>query len=73
RLNRIGMGKGFYDRFFNENPGNYLKVGICFDEQEEKAEKANALNLKDRNSYSPAKRKKDQETVSDWLKNFNNR
>ncbi|QQH21834.1 5-formyltetrahydrofolate cyclo-ligase [Mycoplasmopsis bovis] len=33
RLNRIGMGKGFYDRFFNENPGNYLKVGICFDEQ----------------------------------------
>nr|WP_307928942.1 hypothetical protein [Mycoplasmopsis bovis] len=42
-------------------------------EQEEKAEKANALNLKDRNSYSPAKRKKDQETVSDWLKNFNNR
>ncbi|TKA59560.1 5-formyltetrahydrofolate cyclo-ligase [Mycoplasmopsis bovis 8790] len=32
-LNRIGMGKGFYDRFFNENPGNYLKVGICFDEQ----------------------------------------
>ncbi|MCE6061827.1 5-formyltetrahydrofolate cyclo-ligase [Mycoplasmopsis agalactiae] len=32
-LNRIGMGKGFYDRFFNENPGSYLKVGICFDEQ----------------------------------------
>ncbi len=42
-------------------------------EQEEKAEKANALNLRDRNSYSPDKRKKDQETVSDWLKNFNNR
>ncbi|EIN15311.1 5-formyltetrahydrofolate cyclo-ligase [Mycoplasmopsis agalactiae 14628] len=32
-LNRIGMGKGFYDRFFSENNGNYLKVGICFDEQ----------------------------------------
>lgn len=29
-LNRIGMGKGFYDCFFNENFGNYLKVGICF-------------------------------------------
>ncbi|CAL59275.1 5-formyltetrahydrofolate cyclo-ligase [Mycoplasmopsis agalactiae] len=32
-LNRIGMGKGFYDRFFSENNGNYLKIGLCFNDQ----------------------------------------
>ncbi|KNG79507.1 5-formyltetrahydrofolate cyclo-ligase [Mycoplasma sp. HU2014] len=32
-LNRIGMGKGFYDKFFNLNKNNYLKVGLSFDEQ----------------------------------------
>ncbi|WP_434343196.1 5-formyltetrahydrofolate cyclo-ligase [Mycoplasma sp. 06067-C1-B144P-99-0482-3] len=33
KLNRIGMGKGFYDKFFSLNSYNYLKVGICFDKQ----------------------------------------
>ncbi|AJM71989.1 5-formyltetrahydrofolate cyclo-ligase [Mycoplasma yeatsii] len=32
-LNRIGMGKGFYDKFFNLNKNNYLKVGLSFDQQ----------------------------------------
>ncbi|UKS54113.1 5-formyltetrahydrofolate cyclo-ligase [Mycoplasma feriruminatoris] len=32
-LNRIGMGKGFYDKFFSLNNFSYLKVGICFDKQ----------------------------------------
>ncbi|AGJ90886.1 5-formyltetrahydrofolate cyclo-ligase [Mycoplasma putrefaciens] len=35
-LNRIGMGKGFYDRFFslnNLNNFNYLKVGLAFNQQ----------------------------------------
>lgn len=27
------MGKGFYDKFFNLNKNNYLKVGLSFDEQ----------------------------------------
>ena len=30
-LNRIGMGKGFYDRFLKDK--NCLKVGICYDFQ----------------------------------------
>ena len=30
--NRIGFGKGYYDRYLaNEN--NIIKIGICFDEQ----------------------------------------
>ncbi|ADK69923.1 5-formyltetrahydrofolate cyclo-ligase [Mycoplasma mycoides subsp. mycoides] len=33
KLNRIGMGKGFYDKFFSLNSFNYLKVGLCFDKQ----------------------------------------
>lgn len=30
-LNRLGRGKGFYDRFFEKN--NTPKIGICFDFQ----------------------------------------
>ena len=30
-LNRIGMGKGFYDRFLKDK--NCLKIGICYDFQ----------------------------------------
>jgi len=29
--NRLGRGKGFYDRFFEKN--NLLKIGVCFDFQ----------------------------------------
>lgn len=29
--NRLGRGKGFYDRFFEKN--NILKIGVCFDFQ----------------------------------------
>lgn len=29
--NRLGRGKGYYDRFFNENQS--LKIGVCFDFQ----------------------------------------
>ena len=31
-LNRLGHGKGYYDRFFAENP-NCLKVALAFEEQ----------------------------------------
>jgi 5-formyltetrahydrofolate cyclo-ligase len=30
--NRLGYGKGYYDRFLKEHP-NYLAVGVCFMEQ----------------------------------------
>lgn len=29
--NRLGRGKGFYDRFLSE--GKYIKIGICFHDQ----------------------------------------
>jgi len=29
--NRLGRGKGYYDRFFSENKS--LKIGVCFDFQ----------------------------------------
>ncbi|PZW01556.1 5-formyltetrahydrofolate cyclo-ligase [Metamycoplasma auris] len=32
-LNRLGMGGGFYDSFFNSHQQNYLKIGIAFDKQ----------------------------------------
>ena len=32
-LNRIGYGKGFYDRFFSSIKKNILKVGVCYDFQ----------------------------------------
>lgn len=32
--NRIGYGKGFYDRFLNECRGNVLKIGLSFFEPE---------------------------------------
>ena len=28
--NRVGYGKGFYDRFFSEINSNYIKVGVSF-------------------------------------------
>ncbi len=31
KKNRLGRGKGYYDRFFKEN--NSFKIGICFDFQ----------------------------------------
>lgn len=31
-MNRLGHGKGFYDRFFAENP-NCTKIGLAFEEQ----------------------------------------
>lgn len=31
-MNRLGHGKGFYDRFFAENP-NCAKIGLAFEEQ----------------------------------------
>ena len=30
-LNRIGFGKGYYDRYLENNTG--IKIGICFEEQ----------------------------------------
>ena len=30
-LNRLGFGKGYYDKFLSEN--NIFKVGICFEKQ----------------------------------------
>ena len=34
RLNRVGLGGGFYDRYLNTNPcPNRLLVGVAFDEQ----------------------------------------
>lgn len=31
KKNRLGFGKGFYDRFFNEYKDNYIvKCGVCF-------------------------------------------
>ena len=32
-LNRIGYGKGFYDRFFSSIKKNILKAGVCYDFQ----------------------------------------
>lgn len=32
-FNRVGKGKGFYDRFFEKYKGKITKAGICFDFQ----------------------------------------
>ena len=32
KLNRLGFGKGYYDKFLSNN-NNIFKIGVCFDEQ----------------------------------------
>jgi 5-formyltetrahydrofolate cyclo-ligase len=44
--NRIGYGKGFYDRFLQKCSPNALKVGICLEEPVEQIEDLNEFDVK---------------------------
>ncbi|MDQ0477009.1 5-formyltetrahydrofolate cyclo-ligase [Chryseobacterium sp. MDT2-18] len=43
--NRVGYGKGFYDRFFSEINPNAVKVGVSFFPPEEKVEDISAFDV----------------------------
>ncbi|PWK28873.1 5-formyltetrahydrofolate cyclo-ligase [Arcicella aurantiaca] len=44
--NRVGYGKGFYDRFLNQCRPETLKVGICLEEPIEQIEDVNKFDVK---------------------------
>ncbi|MDZ7899926.1 MAG: 5-formyltetrahydrofolate cyclo-ligase [Arcicella sp.] len=44
--NRVGYGKGFYDRFLQKCSPNALKVGICLEEPIEQIEDLNEFDVK---------------------------
>lgn len=43
--NRVGYGKGFYDRFFSEINPNAIKVGVSFFSPKEKVEDVSAFDV----------------------------
>lgn len=43
--NRIGYGKGFYDRFLNECKPNVIKIGLSFFEAEERISDVSPLDI----------------------------
>ncbi len=43
---RVGYGKGFYDRFLNECKPDVIKVGLSFFEAEEEAIEANEMDVR---------------------------
>jgi 5-formyltetrahydrofolate cyclo-ligase len=44
--NRVGYGKGFYDRFLQECKPEILKIGICLEEAIELIEDTNEFDIK---------------------------
>lgn len=44
--NRVGYGKGFYDRFLQECKPEMLKIGICLEEAIELIEDTNEFDIK---------------------------
>jgi 5-formyltetrahydrofolate cyclo-ligase len=44
--NRVGYGKGFYDRFLQKCSPNALKVGICLEKPIEQIEDLNEFDVK---------------------------
>jgi 5-formyltetrahydrofolate cyclo-ligase len=43
--NRVGFGKGYYDRFFSQCRGDVLKIGLSFFEAEEIIEDASQYDI----------------------------
>ena len=44
--NRVGYGKGFYDRFLQQCKPEMLKIGICLEDPIEKIEDVNEFDVK---------------------------
>lgn len=44
--NRVGYGKGFYDRFLQECGDKTLKIGVCLEEPINKIEDTNSFDVK---------------------------
>jgi 5-formyltetrahydrofolate cyclo-ligase len=44
--NRVGYGKGFYDRFLQECGDKTLKIGVCLEEPINKIEDTNCFDVK---------------------------
>lgn len=43
--NRVGYGKGFYDRFLSQCPGKVIKVGLSFFEAEKETIEASSFDV----------------------------
>jgi 5-formyltetrahydrofolate cyclo-ligase len=44
--NRVGYGKGFYDRFLQECSEDLIKIGLCLEEAIPKIEDVNEFDIK---------------------------
>ncbi|MBB6002170.1 5-formyltetrahydrofolate cyclo-ligase [Arcicella rosea] len=44
--NRVGYGKGFYDRFLQECSSELIKIGLCLEEPIDKIEDINEFDIK---------------------------
>jgi 5-formyltetrahydrofolate cyclo-ligase len=53
--NRVGYGKGFYDRFLQECKPEMLKIGVCLEEAIELIEDTNEFDIKMDFCISPNK------------------